>query len=171
MPASLLSHSIGAPPILKAGSDELKARVLPGILAGEKISALAITEPNGGSDVASIRTKARREGDGAVPLRFVRERFPKDVAPIDIGALPAAWPRRGVIAFSGENAPCHVSFLAPDVNDEMQNFLGPLLPVARFLGIPVLDFDKYGLLLDADATAETCVPAATAFLTQYVIKG
>ena len=111
------------------------------------------------------------EGDGAVPLRFVRERFPKDVAPIDIGALPAAWPRRGVIAFSGENAPCHVSFLAPDVNDEMQNFLGPLLPVARFLGIPVLDFDKYGLLLDADATAETCMPAATAFLTQYVIKG
>jgi acyl-CoA dehydrogenase len=63
VPASLLSHTIGAPPILKAGSDELKARVLPGILAGEKISALAITEPNGGSDVASIRTKARREGD------------------------------------------------------------------------------------------------------------
>ena len=71
----------------------------------------------------------------------------------------------------GESAPCHVSFLAPDVNVEMQNFLGPLLPVARFLSIPVLDFDKYGLLFDAERTAETCVPAATSFLRQYVIRG
>ncbi len=61
--ASLLSHTIGAPPIAKLGSDELKARVLPGILAGEKISALAITEPGGGSDVANLRTTARRDGD------------------------------------------------------------------------------------------------------------
>jgi acyl-CoA dehydrogenase len=59
--ASLFSHTIGAPPIAAVGSAELKARVLPAILAGEKISALAITEPGGGSDVASLRTSARRE--------------------------------------------------------------------------------------------------------------
>ena len=75
-----------------------------------------------------------------------------------------------MIAFAGEDTPCHVSFLAPDVNVEMQNFLGPLLPVARFLSIPVLDFDKYGLLFDAERTAETCVPAATSVLRQYVIN-
>lgn len=61
--ASLLSHTIGAPPIKNFGSDELKARVLPHILSGEKISALAITEPGGGSDVASLKTKAVRDGD------------------------------------------------------------------------------------------------------------
>jgi len=61
--ASLLSHTIGAPPIARAGLPELKARVLPGILTGEKISALAITEPGGGSDVANLRTTARRDGD------------------------------------------------------------------------------------------------------------
>lgn len=61
--ASLLSHSIGAPPIKNAGSDEMKARVLPLILSGEKISALAITEPGGGSDVAGLTTKAVRDGD------------------------------------------------------------------------------------------------------------
>lgn len=61
--ASLMSHSIGAPPILHAGSREMKARVLPQILAGEKISALAITEPSGGSDVAAIKTTAIRNGD------------------------------------------------------------------------------------------------------------
>ena len=61
--ASLMSHGIGAPPIAFAGSPEVQARVLPRIIAGEKISALAITEPNAGSDVANLRTTARREGD------------------------------------------------------------------------------------------------------------
>ena len=61
--ASLFSHTIGAPPIAAVGSEELKRRVLPSILAGEKISALAITEPSGGSDVASLRTSARKEKD------------------------------------------------------------------------------------------------------------
>ena len=60
--ASLFSHTIGAPPIAAVGSEELKRRVLPGILSGEKISALAITEPTGGSDVAGLRTTARRDG-------------------------------------------------------------------------------------------------------------
>lgn len=61
--ASLMSHTIGAPPIARLGSAEMKERVLPAILSGDKISALAITEPSGGSDVASIRTTARRDGD------------------------------------------------------------------------------------------------------------
>src|SRR6266581_3214476 len=61
--ASLMSHSIGSPPIARAGSPEFKARVLPQILSGKKISALAITEPSGGSDVANLRTSARRDGD------------------------------------------------------------------------------------------------------------
>jgi len=60
--SGLFSHTIGAPPIAAKGSAELKARVLPAILAGEKISALAITEPGGGSDVAKLTTTARREG-------------------------------------------------------------------------------------------------------------
>ena len=61
--AGLFSHTIGAPPIFHRGSEAMKARVLPQILSGEKISALAITEPSGGSDVANLRTTARRDGD------------------------------------------------------------------------------------------------------------
>ena len=61
--ASLMSHTIGSPPIARAARPEVKARVLPEILSGKKISALAITEPSGGSDVANLRTKARRDGD------------------------------------------------------------------------------------------------------------
>ena len=61
--ASLMSHTIGAPPIANVGSEAMKRRVLPEILAGEKISALAITEPSGGSDVANLKTTARLDGD------------------------------------------------------------------------------------------------------------
>jgi acyl-CoA dehydrogenase len=64
--ASLLSHSIGAPPIMYAGSPALQARVLPEIIAGKKIAALAITEPSGGSDVAALKTSARRDGDAYI---------------------------------------------------------------------------------------------------------
>jgi acyl-CoA dehydrogenase len=61
--ASLFSHNIGLPPLLRHGTPELQHEVIPPVLRGEKIAALAITEPGGGSDVASLRTTARREGD------------------------------------------------------------------------------------------------------------
>lgn len=61
--ASLGSLDIGLPPIVKWGSDELKERVCPPVLRGEKIQCLAITEPSGGSDVASLKTRAVRDGD------------------------------------------------------------------------------------------------------------
>ena len=60
--AGLMSHSIGTPPIVALGSEAIKSRTVPEILAGEKISCLAITEPSGGSDVANLNTTARREG-------------------------------------------------------------------------------------------------------------
>ncbi|PJI39573.1 acyl-CoA dehydrogenase family protein [Ferrovibrio sp.] len=61
--ASLMSHTIGCPPIAKLGSQYLKDKVLPGVLSGEKISALAITEPGGGSDVANLKTTAKLDDD------------------------------------------------------------------------------------------------------------
>jgi acyl-CoA dehydrogenase len=63
IPASLMTHGIGAPPIVAAGSPELKSRIIPPVLRGEKIIALGITEPSGGSDVANLRTTAVRNGD------------------------------------------------------------------------------------------------------------
>ena len=61
--ASLFSHNIGLPPVVLLASDAVRQEVVPPVLAGERISALAITEPGGGSDVAQLRTTARREGD------------------------------------------------------------------------------------------------------------
>ncbi|MCP5019359.1 MAG: acyl-CoA dehydrogenase [Ketobacter sp.] len=61
--ASLGSIDIGLPPVVNWGSDELKQRICPDVIAGKKIQCLAITEPGGGSDVASLRTRAVRDGD------------------------------------------------------------------------------------------------------------
>ncbi|MDE2298163.1 MAG: acyl-CoA dehydrogenase family protein, partial [Burkholderiales bacterium] len=59
--ASLFSHNIGLPPLVAHGSEALKRRIVPAVLAGERIAALAITEPSGGSDVARLRCRARRD--------------------------------------------------------------------------------------------------------------
>ncbi|MEM9607191.1 MAG: acyl-CoA dehydrogenase family protein [Actinomycetota bacterium] len=61
--AALFSNYIGLPPIQRHGAAEMKARVLTPCMSGEKIAALAITEPSGGSDVARLRTTAKRDGD------------------------------------------------------------------------------------------------------------
>ena len=61
--ASLGSHGIALPPIVAQGSAALKARIVPPVLAGEQIAALAITEPGGGSDVAALKTTALRDGE------------------------------------------------------------------------------------------------------------
>lgn len=61
--AALLSHTISMPTLVLSGSEALKQRVLKPVLAGEKIAALACTEPTGGSDVGAIRSTARRDGD------------------------------------------------------------------------------------------------------------
>ncbi|MDQ0083628.1 acyl-CoA dehydrogenase [Variovorax boronicumulans] len=62
--ASLFSHNIGLPPVVLHASDAVRHEVVPQVLRGEKIAALAITEPGGGSDVAALRTTAKRETDG-----------------------------------------------------------------------------------------------------------
>jgi alkylation response protein AidB-like acyl-CoA dehydrogenase len=51
---------MATPPILKYGTEEQRRRYLPGLIAGEKIAALGISEPDAGSDVAGIKTTARR---------------------------------------------------------------------------------------------------------------
>ena len=62
----LVHTDLAVPYVLNFGSDEQKARWLPKFATGELLTAIAVTEPDAGSDVAAIRTTARREGDGFV---------------------------------------------------------------------------------------------------------
>ena len=59
----LMAHGIGLPPVIKHGSEQIKREVGPQVLCGDKIICLAISEPNAGSDVANIITRAQRDGD------------------------------------------------------------------------------------------------------------
>ncbi|MDR6162976.1 acyl-CoA dehydrogenase family protein [Pseudomonas fluorescens] len=61
--AGLGSLDIGLPPIVKWARPQVRERVVPQVLSGAKISALAVTEPGGGSDVANLQTRAVRDGD------------------------------------------------------------------------------------------------------------
>ncbi|MFT5573725.1 MAG: acyl-CoA dehydrogenase [Cryomorphaceae bacterium] len=61
--STLLVHGIGLPPVVNFASEEIKQEVIPAVLSGDKRISLGITEPSGGSDVANIKTTARREGD------------------------------------------------------------------------------------------------------------
>ncbi|PQE06258.1 acyl- dehydrogenase protein [Rutstroemia sp. NJR-2017a BBW] len=55
-------NGIGVPPIVKYGTEDQKARFLPGVAKGSIRFCLGITEPDAGSDVANIKTTAVREG-------------------------------------------------------------------------------------------------------------
>jgi acyl-CoA dehydrogenase len=58
----LVHTDMASPHLVNAGNDAQKHRWLPRILTGEVITAVAISEPDAGSDVAAIRTRATREG-------------------------------------------------------------------------------------------------------------
>ncbi|NJK88588.1 MAG: acyl-CoA dehydrogenase [Myxococcales bacterium] len=64
--ALMVQSDMATPIIAEVGSDELKRSFLAPAVRGEKIAALGISEPSGGSDVAAIRTTARRDGDDYV---------------------------------------------------------------------------------------------------------
>lgn len=59
----LLVHELGTMPIMLAGNDEQKARYFPKLASGEDLIAFGLTEPNAGSDVSGLRTKAVKDGD------------------------------------------------------------------------------------------------------------
>jgi len=97
--ASLMSHTIGSPPLVTFGSEELKRRVLPAVLAGERIAALAITEPSGGSDVAALRTTAIRDGEHYVlngEKTFITSGLRADFLTVAVRTEPEAKGARGL---------------------------------------------------------------------------
>ena len=61
--AVAVQAEMATPPVARFGSDEQKRRFLAPAITGEAIAAIAMTEPDAGSDLAGMRTTARRDGD------------------------------------------------------------------------------------------------------------
>src|SRR4029077_12383729 len=65
-PIPLLTINTVGPTLMQFGSDEQKSRFLPAIVRGEVHFAIGYTEPGSGTDLASLRTRAIRDGDSYV---------------------------------------------------------------------------------------------------------
>jgi len=89
-------------PILFAGSEEQKQKVLPRLCRGEIVTAFALTEPDGGSDAAAIRTSARRDGDDYVikgTKIFITNAHRADVIVVFARTDPTATRGKGISIF------------------------------------------------------------------------
>ena len=93
---------IGSQGLVMFGDDAQKERWLPGIAAGETVTSFALTEPEAGSDSASVRTTARREGDHYVldgTKRFITNANRAQLFTVMARTDPAVKGGAGVSAF------------------------------------------------------------------------
>lgn len=101
----LVHTDMASPHLANAGSPEQQARWLPGVIAGTTITAVAVTEPDAGSDVAGMRTTARREGDEYVlngTKMYITNGVHGDLVFVAAKTDPAAKGSRGISIFAVE---------------------------------------------------------------------
>jgi acyl-CoA dehydrogenase len=101
----LVHTDMASPHLVNAGNAEQKRRWLPAICRGECITAVAVTEPDAGSDVAAIRTRARRDGDHYVldgTKMFITNGVHADLYFVAAKTDPAAKGSRGLSIFAVE---------------------------------------------------------------------
>ncbi len=101
----LVHTDMASPHLVNAGSAEQKARWLPAICRGELITAVAVTEPDAGSDVAAIRTRAVRDGDSYVidgSKIFITNGVHADLVFVAAKTDPNAKGSRGISIFAVE---------------------------------------------------------------------
>ena len=167
--------------IWKHGSDEHKQRWLPAMAAGEAIGCFGLTEPDAGSDPASMRTTARRDGaDWVLTGRkmWITNGSVADVAIVwartdDEPAGPAAGDAiRGFVVPTGtpgfeaplikRKASLRASVTSELVLDEVRLPASAMLPGARGLGGPLscLNEARYGILWGVMGAAAACHRAA-----------
>jgi alkylation response protein AidB-like acyl-CoA dehydrogenase len=95
-------QKLGALPIMLAGSEEQKDRYFPRLASGEWLPAFALTEAGAGSDVASVRMRARRDGDDYLltgTKRFITHGSVANVVTTFALTDPEAGGRKGMSAF------------------------------------------------------------------------
>jgi acyl-CoA dehydrogenase len=101
----LVHTDLATPYVTKFGSQDQKERYLPKFATGELITAIGVTEPDAGSDVAAIRTTARRDGDGYIlngTKMFITNGATADVVFIAAKTNPDVKGSRGISIFAVE---------------------------------------------------------------------
>jgi alkylation response protein AidB-like acyl-CoA dehydrogenase len=109
-------NKLGTMPLLLAGSEEVKRRYLPPVARGEAMFSYCLSEPEAGSDVASMKTRAVRDGDGWVldgVKRWITNAGVSEYYTVFAVTDPDAG-SRGISAFVVEKSDPGVSFGAPE---------------------------------------------------------
>ena len=175
-------QKLGALPILLAGSDEQKTRYFPRLASGEWLAAFALTEAAAGSDVASNRMRATRDGDDYVlngSKRFITHGSVANLITVFALTDPEAGGRKGMSAFIVEtDTP---GFAAPRVEHKMGirgsptaelTFDDVRVPAANRLGdegegfkiaMATLDRSRLAIAAQAVGIAQGAVDAALSY--------
>lgn len=135
---------IGSQGLVMFGSAEQKAKYLPGIAAGTIITSFALTEPEAGSDSASVQTRAVKDGDEYVltgTKRYITNADKADLFTVMARTNPALPGAKGVSAFLVPRAIAGLSIGKPERKMGQQGahicdvvFDGARVPVANRLG-------------------------------------
>ncbi len=182
------SLGIGLPPVFNLGTEEQKRRFIPPVMAGEKIAALAITEPGTGSDVAGIKTRAVREGDHYVlngSKIFITSGVRADLVSVlartgddPHGGLTFFAVERGMPGFTVSRALKKTGWRASDTGE--LSFQGVRVPAANRLGAEGSGFvtlmknfqnERLGLAIQGYAIAEICLEEAIRYAKTREVFG
>jgi glutaryl-CoA dehydrogenase len=162
-------------PIHRYGSEEQRRRWLPEMAAGRVIGCFGLTEPDAGSDPASMRTRARREGDD-----WVLSGTKMWITNGSIAGLTVIWAQteegirgflveRGTPGLSSRDIEgklaLRASITSELVLDEVRLPGSAMLPEARGLGAPLscLDEARFGICWGVLGAARACLEAAVAY--------
>ena len=175
-------QKLGSLPITLAGSEEQKSRYIPRLASGEWLVAFGLTEAAAGSDVASNRMRARRDGGGYRlngSKRFITHGSIANLVTVFALTDPEAGGRRGMSAFIVETAA--PGFSAPRVEHKMGirgsptaelHFDDVLVPEENRLGdegdgfkiaMATLDRSRLGIAAQAVGIAQGALDAAVAY--------
>jgi acyl-CoA dehydrogenase/citronellyl-CoA dehydrogenase len=185
---ALVSGYMSAPHIARFGTAEQRARYLPGIIAGEKVSAIAVTEPGTGSNVGGITTRATLDGgeyrlDGT--KMFITNAGIADVFVIAARTAPDG--HRGITTFIVEAGTPGLTMGQPlrkmgwHASDTREVILdGCLIPAGAVLGEPNRGFhqimsafqlERLTLAAMGVGHAEECLALATAYARDREVFG
>jgi acyl-CoA dehydrogenase len=181
--ASLFTHGIAVPHIARSGSPDLVDRYVRPALAGERIGALAITEPGTGSDVASIRTRAVRDGDHYVvngTKTFITSGVRADFVTVAVrtggeghGGISLLVVDKGTPGFTVDRRLDKMGWLCSDTAE--LGFADVRVPVGNLVGAEGSGFlqimqqfqsERLGLAVQAYATAQRCVDLTMAWVRE-----
>jgi len=149
-------QELGSLPLLNGGTDDQKQRWLPDLAAGKMLAAFALTEAGAGSDAASMRTRASRDGDGWVingEKRFISQGDVADLVAVfavtdaDPAAVKA---HRHITCFYVEKGT--TGFTSPRVEHKM-GIRGSTTAELAFADVRVADANRVGAEGDGWALA------------------